>query len=168
MAGIHNPADMAATLAAIEVNRLLLAVISAQVADVDADIVIVQAHVDDIQAVTDALPTLTTAIGSTTTTTIDTEYAMYINNAPLGVYKPILMKLWMLNQTATETVVIRTYYRLADGGVWVGEDTLTVEGLPDEGFLNVPLTPTRWGVRVTIERTAGTSRAYPWEVFYEM
>ena len=147
MSGIHNPLNPTEIL---------------------ANLATLQADVTDILAVTNALPTLTTNLGATTTTVIDTEYNLYINNAPLGVYKPILLKVWLLGHQATETVIFRTFYRLADGGVWVEEDTVTLVGLSDEGFINIDLNPTRWGVQTTIERTAGTAREYPWEVFYEI
>jgi len=159
--GVSNPADLAGVTAS-------LATILAVVQDTNADLVVVDANVDDILAVTNALPTLTTALGSATTTVLNTEYNLYINNTPLGVYKPILLKVWMLNHTATETIVLRPYYRLTNAGVWVEQDEVTVAGLPAEEEIDIELAPTRWGVRVTIERTAGTAREYPWEVFYEI
>ncbi len=136
--------------------------------DLDADVVLVQADVTDIKAVTDGLPTLTETVGTTTTTTIDTEYNLYINNAPLGVFKPICLKVWFLNQTAGETVILRSYSRVADGGVWALEDIATFVGVQDPVVRIIELWPTRFGVRTTIERTAGTARAYPWEPFYEI
>ncbi len=35
-------------------------------------------------------------------------------------------------------------------------------------IIKIHLDENRWGVRVTIERTAGNAREYPWEVFYEI
>ncbi len=136
--------------------------------DLDADVVLVQADVTDIKAVTDGLPTLTETVGTTTTTTIDTEYNLYINNAPLGVFKPIILKVWFLNQTATETVILRSYSRVADGGVWALEDIATFAGVQDPVVRIIELWPTRYGVRTTIERTGGAARAYPFEEFYEI
>ncbi len=158
---VHNPYDDTALLALI--------------ADLDDDIVAMQADIDAlvadvalIRAVTDGLPTLTEVAGTTTTTDIDTEYDLYINNAPLGVYRPISVNVWMLNQTAAETVVIRTYYRPATGAVMALVDTQTFTGVIAPVLLVIDLHPNRWGVQVTIERTAGSARAYPWEAFYEI
>ncbi len=167
--GVHNPADLTETNAAIETNRVLLAVIQAMTADTNADLDLVAADVTDIMAVTDGLPTLTSAVGTTTTTTIDTEYNLYINNVPLGVYKPILVTVNMLYQQATETVIIRKYRRDTDGGVWsLYDETLPITGVQSPVLLGISLEPNRFGVRATIERTAGTARAYPWAAFYEI
>ncbi len=158
---VHNPYDDTVLLADV-------ADIQDTVDAIETDVAAVQATVDGIEAVTDGLPTLTHTLGSTTTTTIDTEYALYINNAPLGVYRPVCCKVWFLNQTATETVKLRTYYRVADGGVWALQDEAEYSGVMAPVLINIDLEPTRWGIQITIERTAGTARAYPWEASFEI
>ena len=52
MSGINNVADLTATLAAIETNRILLAVIQATTADTNVDLEIVDANVDTINEAT--------------------------------------------------------------------------------------------------------------------
>ncbi len=144
----------------------------AAVADLDDDVVALQADVDAIgvdvdaiRAVTDATPVLTETGG--TVTTDGTEQDVYINSAPAGVYKPLCVKIDFTNHTITETVVLRTYYRIADGGAWLRDDAVTYAGTPDEPKIIVELLPTRFGVRVTMEKTGGTNRDYLWEAIYE-
>ena len=152
--GVHNPSDPTQILA--------------NIATLQADVDDIQDDVTDIMAVTDGLPTLTEMVGSTTTTVINTEYNLYVNNAPLGVYRPICCKVWFLYQTAAETVILRVYYRIADGAVMALQDGVTYVGVQDPVLINIDLEPTRYGVLVTVERTAGSARAYPWEACYEI
>jgi len=165
--GVHNPADVTgitASLATVLVNQ---AVILAIVQDTNADLVVVDANVDDILAVTSALPTLAETGG--TLTTDGTEQNVYINAAPLGVYNPICVKIDCTAHTAGETIVVRTYYDIEPGGAGLLlHDTLTYAGAIDPPIITIDLDPNRYGVAVTIEKTAGTNRAYVWEVFYEI
>ena len=124
------------------------------------------AIVNAIREITDVTPVLTETGG--TLTADGTEQNVYINNAPAGVYRPICVKIDFTNHEATETVVLRTYYRIADGGGWLQDDGVTYIGVPTVPLINVELLPTRFGVRVTLEKTAGTNRAYGWEAFYEV
>ena len=123
------------------------------------------AIVNAIREITDVTPVLTETGG--TLTTDGTEQNVYINNAPAGVYRPICVKIDFTNHTATETVVLRTYYRIAEGGGWLQDDGVTYIGVPTVALINVELLPTRFGIRVTLEKTAGTNRDYLWEAFYE-
>ena len=100
-------------------------------------------------------------------TTDGTEQNVYVNEAPAGVFRPMCVKLDCTNQTATETVVIRTYYRVAPAGAYVLQDTLTYVGVISPELLNIDLEPNRYGIRVTLELTAGTNREYVWEVCYK-
>jgi hypothetical protein len=139
------------------------------IADVQVVVDNIQDDVTDILAIADGLPTLTSVVGSTTTTTIDTEYDLYINNAPLGVFRPILVTVNFLNQTAAETVIIRKYRRDTDGGVWTEfDESLPYVGIQDPHGIEIDFGPNRFGVRATIERIAGNARAYPWAAFYEL
>ncbi|MBU0598727.1 hypothetical protein KKF61_07145, partial [Patescibacteria group bacterium] len=89
--GIHNPSDLTDVEVDLAAITAALVVIDNEIANLDADLVLVQNDVTDIMAVTDALPTLTTMSGESTTTVINTEYDLYINNAPVGVYRPIVV-----------------------------------------------------------------------------
>ena len=151
--GIHNVFDPTEILADIDT--------------IEAAIIVIDALIDTIEAVTSALPTLAETGG--TVTTDGTEQNVYINATPLGVFNPICVKINCTNHTAGETIVIRTYYQITAGvPARILEDTQTFVGLISPELLKVDLDPNRFGVSVTIEKTAGANRAYPWEVFYEI
>lgn len=152
--GVDNPADLRELEAAID--------------DLDADVVLLQADVTDILEVTNALPTLTETGGMVTTD--GTEQNVYINLVPLGIFKPICVKVDFTNQTVTETVIVRTYYRITAGlaDPFTLQDEVTYVGPVSPELINIELEPNRFGVQVTIEKTVGTNRAYNWEAFYEI
>lgn len=122
----------------------------------------------DINAVFDlvnAILTLTETGG--TVTTDGNEQDLYINNAPAGVFDPKIVQIDFTNQTAGETVVIREYYRIKSGGGMVKMDEVTFAGVQDPLLKNVTLEENRFGVKVTIQRTALVAdRAYDWEAVY--
>ena len=151
--GVHNPAD--------------LTELEADIAELVVDVAALQEDVTDIKETTDALPTLTETGG--TVTTDGTEQNVYINDVPLGVFRPVCVKVDFTDHTATETIVLRTYYRITAGvAAPILQDTVTFIGLVSPPLINVELEPNRFGVRVTIEKTAGTNRDYDWTSFYEI
>jgi hypothetical protein len=174
MEGVHNVTDLSeieASIAEIAADIVALdALIDGlilDVANIDADIVLLQADVTDILTVTNALPTLSETGG--TVTTDGTEQNVYINAAPLGVFNPLCVKIDCTAHTATETIVINLYYDVAPGGAGLLlADTLTFAGAITPPILTIDLDPNRYGVRVTIQKTAGTNRVYPWEALYEI
>jgi hypothetical protein len=100
-------------------------------------------------------------------TTDGNEQDLYINNAPAGVFDPKIVQIDFTNQTAGETVVIREYYRIKSGGGMVKMDEVTFAGVQDPLLKNVTLEENRFGVKVTIQRTALVAdRAYDWEAVY--
>ena len=157
--GIHNPYDDTALLSDI-------ADLQSDIDDLTTDVTALQADVDAIESIVVAEAVLEETGG--TLTTDGTEQNVYINNAPGGVYEPRWFNINFTNHTVTETVVLRTYYRTADGGAWVRDDNETIVGVPVNLLIAIQLKPNRYGARVTIEKTVGTNRAYVWEVFYEV
>ncbi|MBA7578826.1 hypothetical protein ES708_20692 [subsurface metagenome] len=107
-----------------------------------------------------------TETGGTVTTT-GGEDDVYINNAPAGVYEPRKVMIDLTPMTDTETVAIKTYYRIKFEGDLILKDTVTFTGVQDEPLKNVELEPNRFGVRVSIQRTAGDDLAYDWEALYK-
>lgn len=99
-------------------------------------------------------------------TTDGTEQTIYINNAPAGVYEPLKLMVDFTNQTQAETVIIRTYYRINLLGALIKKDEVTFAGEQDPPLINVELEPNRYGIWVTIQRTAGAAWVYDWAVFY--
>ncbi len=154
MNAVHNPADIDTLALEASVQTL-----QDSVDDLQADVTV-------IRAVTDAIPTLTETGG--TLTTDGTEQNVYVNNAPAGLFRPICVKVDFTNHTATETVVLRVYYRIASGGDMILQDEETIVALPTFTLVNIGLEPNRYGVQVTIEKTAGTNRAYQWAAYYEV
>ena len=148
-------------------NSSDLSGVIASLATIQAAIIVIDALIDLIEAVTSALPTLSETGG--TVTTDGTEQNVYINATPLGVFNPICVKINCTAHTATETIVIRTYYDIQAGLAGaIAEDEVEYIGAIDPPMITIDLDPNRYGVWVTIEKTAGTNRAYIWEVFYEI
>jgi len=113
-----------------------------------------------------AILTLTESSGTVTTTGPGTEDNVYINNAPAGVFKPILVILDTSDLAGGETVTVRTYYRIRAGGTarLMGVPVIFA-GVQTEPHKDIELRPNRFGIVVTIEGTAGV--VYDWEVHYE-
>ncbi len=137
-----------------------------------ADIAIIDALCDSIledtvaiREVTDSEAILTEE--SDTITTDGTEQDLYINDAPAGVFRPICVKIDCTNHTIAETIVLRTYCRIVPAGNAILQDVSTYAGAIAPELINIDLEPNRYGMAVTIEKTAGTNREYDWEVFYE-
>ena len=140
--------------------------ILAAIAIIDAICDAILEDTNAIREVTDAEPVLEETGG--TLTTDGNVQTMYINNAPAGVFRPVCLKIDMTAHTITETVVVRTNYRIIPGGNLIEQDEATFAAAQDPDLKNIDLEPNRYGIQVTIEKTAGTNRAYPWEVFYEV
>lgn len=126
------------------------------------------ADTDDIGAIFDLVNAILvlTETGGTVTTT-GGEDDVYINNAPAGVYEPKKVMIDLTPMTATETVVVRTYYRIKSGGALRLKDKVEFTGIQDPPLINVELEPNRFGCRVSIETTAGDDLAYDWEALYK-
>lgn len=157
--GTHNvfdPTDLLADIATLQTA----------VDDLNADVVLLQADVDAIEAIAEAEAILEETGGQLTTD--GTAQTIYINNAPVGVYKPICLKIDFANQTATETVVIRELYRIRPGGALSVQDEHPFEGVVSDPIVKIDLDPTRYGIQIVIEKTVGTNRQYDWQVFYEV
>jgi len=165
--GIHNPSDDADLVADIAALDVLIDGLIVDVADLDADVVLLQADVTDILAVTNALPTLSETGG--TVTTDGTEQNVYVNTTPLGEFRPIAVVINFTAQQAGEETIVRQYYDNAPGGAGLLlADELTFVGVIAPAMIIIDLDPNRYGVAVTIERTVGAARAYPWDVHYEI
>jgi len=125
------------------------------------------ATIDDIFDIVNSILTLTETGGTVTTT--GAEQDLYVNNAPSGVFDPKVVQIDFTNQTAGETVVIREKYRIKSGGGMIKMDEVTFAGVQDPLLKNVKLEENRFGVQVTIQRTAFVvDRAYDWEALYKI
>lgn len=104
--------------------------------------------------------------GGTITSTA-AEQDIYRVETPLGVFEPRTMQIDFTAQTAVETVIIRVYYRIRALGNLIKKDEVTYAGGQDPDLINVELEPNRFGIQVTIQKTAGADTAYDWAVFYK-
>ncbi len=157
--GVNNPLDETEILADI-------ATLQDSVDDLTANVVLLQEDVDAIEAIVEAEAILEETGGELTTD--GTEQNVYINNAPGGIYEPRWFNINFANHTVTEAVTIRVYYRNTVGGGWIQDDSQAFVGVPVNLLISIALKPNRYGCRVTVDKTAGTNRAYVWEVFYEV
>lgn len=103
-----------------------------------------------------------------TITTNGTEQDVYINNAPSGVFAPRIVQIDFTNQTAAETVVVREYYRIKTGGGLVMLDEVAFAGVQDPLLRNIELKETRYGIKVTMEKTGGANKDYDYEAVYKI
>jgi len=67
---------------------------------------------------------------------------------------------------AADSVTVRIYNRIAAGGDFVQEYSSDVYAGVRTTLIAIPSTSNRYGVRVTLEQTAGTLRDFPWEFYY--
>ncbi|GAG02205.1 unnamed protein product, partial [marine sediment metagenome] len=90
--GIRNPTDIQPILDVIgdftDLDTLYDAVI---VIDGIVDLILIDTTA--IRAITDALPTLAETGGMVNTAVINTEYNVYVNLVPLGVFNPVCVKI---------------------------------------------------------------------------
>jgi len=119
-----------------------------------------------IFALVNAMLVLTETGGTVTATGILTEDNVYINNAPAGVFKPILVTINMSDLAGGETATVRVRNRIeAAGALELKGAPVIFNGVQAEPLKDIELTPNRFGCSITIEATAGV--VFPWEVHYE-
>lgn len=147
---VHNPYD--------DTNLLAL------IAIIDALCDSILEDTSAIREVTDSEAILT-EIGGQLTTDGNVQN-LYIAEAPAGIFRPVCIKIDFTNHTATETVVVKTHYRIVPGGVHREQDSVIYAGVVSPELINIDLEPNRYGIKITIQKTVGTNRAYDWEVFY--
>ena len=120
-----------------------------------------------ILADTAAMLVLTETGGTLTTDGL--EQNVYVNETPAGVFRPVCVKIDCTAHTATESITIKTYYRIKSAGNYILQDSVSYNLTTIvPALLSIDLEPNRYGVKVTMQKTAGTNRAYDWEVTYEI
>lgn len=139
----------------------------------NTNLLVVDSVADLIQVETDKIDVLESLIDSVmdlyrvggTVTTDGTEQIIYISDNPSGLIKPMRFLIDTTNHTSDETVVLKFYYRVKSGGSYVVFSSATLSGVQSPLGVSYELYPNAWGYKVTIEKTAGTNRAYDWEIF---
>ena len=126
--------------------------------------------VRDVREIVDAELTLQSTHGTITSTAA--EQNVYINDAPLGSYKCLHLFVDLDLMEGGDTIEFRTRYRIEPAGALQLQEYQTYTGA-DGGLANskkliaIDLYPCRFGVQVTLQRTAGADREYDWQVFVE-
>lgn len=142
----------------------------ADLSTVNASIAALIIAINDLETAIDELKAshlILTETGDTITTSA-AEQDIYINDAPSGIYAPRNLFIDFTAHTAGETVVVREYYRIKSGGNYIKVDEATYVGVQDPLLIHIDLKDNRFGVKVTIQKTVGTNRAYDWEVTYKI
>jgi len=71
----------------------------------------------------------------------------------------------LANMQAGDSVTIRLYVKLKSGGTYRLYDSATYTDAQSKPALHVVKLPTRYGIRVTLEQTAGVNRDYDYNFF---
>lgn len=141
---------------------------AAQDDSVKASLDLAHIDLDAILADTDAMFTLSQTEG--TLTADGTEQNIVINNAPAGVFKPLVIKISLENMEAGDTTVIKVYDRMVAAGDLEVMDVQTYTGA-DGGLADgrkgiyVTLQPNKNGFKVTLN--CDHARDFRWEYLYE-
>lgn len=131
----------------------------------------VDERADQIHEQTTAALTLSSIGGSLTAD--GSEQNLYYDNEPLGVFRPVVLVLDLDNMAGGDTIEIKVYHRLTDGGA-LKQLSYTQYTGADGGLANnntaasISLVPNRHGYRITLDQTGGVNRVYTWELFLEV
>lgn len=101
-----------------------------------------------------------------TLTADGTEQNMYISDAPSGLFKPLKIHVDLTNMAASDTVTLKVYYRIKSAGSYILQSSTTYNNAQTIPLITIDLDPNLFGVKVTLQQTAGTNRTYDWEIFY--
>lgn len=69
------------------------------------------------------------------------------------------------NMQAGDAVVIKEYVKLKSGGTYILYDSAEYSGVQAKPALHVVKLPAKYGVKVTLQQTAGTNREYDYNFF---
>lgn len=113
------------------------------------------------------------AVGGTLTAD-GSEQTLYHDDEPLGCFRPICIHLNLDDMGAADTIEIKVYYRITDGGGLEQQNYVQYAGA-DGGLANgntlatIDLHPCRHGFLVSLNQTAtGAYQDYPWELHMEV
>jgi len=102
-----------------------------------------------------------------TITTDGNEQTIFIIDNPDFPFKPIKLLLDTTNHGAGETISVRQYLRLKEGGDYIEFMTTELAAAQSPIGVNFDLFPNTFGIKLTIEKTAGANVAYDYEVYME-
>ncbi len=127
--------------------------------------------VDEIQEQANAELVLS-SVGGTLTADGNVQ-VLYVDDEPLGCFKPLTLYVDLDEMIVGDTIVIYHNHRINDSpAILKATHYWTYTGV-DGGLTNtkiavMELTPNRHGFQVTLQQTGGVMRDYPWELFFEI
>jgi len=71
------------------------------------------------------------------------------------------------NMASGDTVVIREYIMIKEGGSYIKYHEETYSGAQVLPLLHIIMKPAKYGLKITLQQTAGTYRTFDWETFIE-
>lgn len=89
-----------------------------------------------------------------------TEQIVYENSAPVDTWIPDNINISLEEMQAGDAVTIRIYLRDKDGGSYRLYDTQNYSGVQSVTGISVRGVPNRYGLKLTLEQTAGTYRTF--------
>jgi len=101
------------------------------------------------------------------TTTDGTNQTVFIVDNPDFPFTLTKFIIDGTNNAAGDTVEIKVYYRITEGGNYILESTTSMIGDISPDLVVVELQPNTFGVKISLEKTAGVNRAYNWECYFE-
>lgn len=105
-----------------------------------------------------------------TVTTNGAEQNLYVNNAPAGAYKPLILRLDCTGMLAGDAITVKTYSRVKSTGGLIQDGEFDFIGAQSPPQKLIRLDANRHGIRTTIRRTAvesATDKAYDWAVLMD-
>ncbi len=100
-----------------------------------------------------------------TVTVTDTETTIKEDASPGKVKEGVVVKIDMSAMQAGDTFVVREYYKVKSGGSYILADENTYSDAQSVPLKIVELSPYRYGMKVTAQRTAGSNRDMDWESY---
>lgn len=93
---------------------------------------------------------------------------VYRVDPPIGIFKPLCVKIDTTNMQAGDQITINIYERIIAGGALILSDQVAFAGVQAIPLKTIDLDPNRFGVQVTLQQTAGVNRDYDWSAAYEV
>lgn len=100
-----------------------------------------------------------------TETVTDAETVLFSDPTPTKSKHAHSIKIDRSNMEAADTFVVYIDYKMASGGSFLREDrAIEYTGVYSDPIAIVDLDAYRWGIRISMKRTAGTNRDFKWEI----
>jgi hypothetical protein len=119
---------------------------------------------EQIYDLNDSLPIKLNRIGDTITTTAS-EANLYISDAPEYNFEPYKLIVDLTNMANGDTILIKEYYRIKSGGNYILKRTYTYNDIQSPSLDSINLEPNIYGVKLTVQRTAGSDKALDIEIW---